>query len=59
VISPQAAPGAHPKQALLDLAEAVRRLPPPSRLDPERFFLEHDEVARAIRLAVLALRVAT
>jgi len=48
-----------PKQRLLDLAERVRRLPPPNRLDPERFFLERDELGKAIRLAALALRLAT
>jgi hypothetical protein len=34
---------------LVDLAERVRRLAPPSHRDPERFWVEKDELAAAIR----------
>jgi hypothetical protein len=34
---------------LLDLAERVRRLPPPDRRDPERFHVARDHLAAELR----------
>ena len=34
---------------LLDLADRVRRLPPPDRRDPERFHVERDHLAAELR----------
>jgi hypothetical protein len=34
---------------LLDLAEQVRRLPPPDRRDPERFHIAKDDPAAELR----------
>ncbi len=34
---------------LFDLADAVRRLPPPDRRDPERFHIEKSELAAELR----------
>jgi hypothetical protein len=40
---------------LLDLADRVRRLPPPDRRDPERFHIERDHLAAELRHAAAEL----
>ena len=37
------------RERLLDLAERLRRLPPPDRRDPERFHLERSDLAAELR----------
>ncbi|MDE2582759.1 MAG: hypothetical protein KGL52_14085 [Rhodospirillales bacterium] len=46
---PRDAPAAGIVGRLLDLAERVRRLPPPDRCDPERFHVERDHLAAELR----------
>ena len=37
------------RDRLLDLADRLRRLPPPDRRDPERFHLERSDLAAELR----------
>ena len=46
---PRLPPAAGIVGRLLDLADRVRRLPPPDRRDPERFHVERDRLAAELR----------
>ncbi len=46
---PRAVPAGGIAGRLLDLADRVRRLPPPDRRDPERFHVERDTLAAELR----------
>jgi len=37
------------RERLLDLADRLRRLPPPDRRDPEKFHIERDDLAAEMR----------
>jgi hypothetical protein len=46
---PRSPPASGIPARLRDLADRVRRLPPPDRRDPERFHVERDHLAAELR----------